>query len=97
MQMHWMLNRGDEVTNDQIKEIALANGFKLKEQPSGEMDLNPYVYDAVFEVILFTLGQIVADMTDLIDSKDTLESQQMLDRCEDIIERHINELRETTK
>ena len=33
------------MTNDQIKEIALANGFKLKEQPSGEIDLNPYVYD----------------------------------------------------
>ena len=33
------------MTNEQIKEIALANGFKLKEQPSGEMDLNPYVYD----------------------------------------------------
>lgn len=33
------------MTNDQIKEIALANGFKLKEQPSGEMELNPYVYD----------------------------------------------------
>ena len=32
------------MTNEQIKEIALANGFKLKEQPSGEMDLNPYVY-----------------------------------------------------
>ena len=33
------------MTNEQIKEIALANGFKLKEQPNGEMDLNPYVYD----------------------------------------------------
>lgn len=33
------------MTNKQIKEIALANGFKLKEQPNGEMDLNPYVYD----------------------------------------------------
>ena len=33
------------MTNDQIKEVALANGFKLKEQPCGEMDLNPYVYD----------------------------------------------------
>ena len=33
------------MTNDQIKEIALANGFKLKERPSGEMDLNPYVYE----------------------------------------------------
>ena len=28
-----------------IKRIALANGFKLKKQPGGEMDLNPYVYD----------------------------------------------------
>lgn len=33
------------MTNEQIKDIALANGFKLKEQPNGEMDLNPYVYD----------------------------------------------------
>lgn len=28
-----------------IKELALANGFKLKEQASGNMDLNTYVYD----------------------------------------------------
>ena len=32
------------MNNEQIKEIALANGFKLKEQPNGEVDLNPYVY-----------------------------------------------------
>lgn len=28
-----------------IKELALANGFKLKEQASGNIDLNAYVYD----------------------------------------------------
>ena len=28
-----------------IKEIALSNGFSLKEQASGNMDLNAYVYD----------------------------------------------------
>ena len=28
-----------------IKELALVNGFKLKEQASGNMDLNAYVYD----------------------------------------------------
>lgn len=42
-----MMNQGKGInmlTNDQIKEIALQNGFKLKEQPGGEMDLNPYVY-----------------------------------------------------
>lgn len=33
------------MTNEQIKQIALANGFKLKEQPDGNMDLNPCVYD----------------------------------------------------
>lgn len=30
------------MTNDQIKEIALANGFTIKE---GLTDLKPYVYD----------------------------------------------------
>ena len=33
------------MSKQQIKELALANGFKLKEQPDGSMDLNPYVYD----------------------------------------------------
>lgn len=30
--------------NKKIREIALKNGFKLKEQADGAMDLNPYVY-----------------------------------------------------
>lgn len=30
---------------DQIIALALANGFKLKQQPNGEMALNPYVFD----------------------------------------------------
>jgi len=29
---------------EQIKELALASGFKLKEQEDGSMDLNGYVY-----------------------------------------------------
>ena len=32
------------MNKQQVKELALSNGFKLKQQPSGEMDLNPYVY-----------------------------------------------------
>ena len=28
-----------------IKELALANGFSLKEQASGNMDLHSYVYE----------------------------------------------------
>lgn len=30
---------------ESVKKLALNCGFKLKEQPNGEMDLNPYVYD----------------------------------------------------
>ena len=30
---------------EKVKELALANGFKLKEQADGSMDLNAYVYD----------------------------------------------------
>ena len=33
------------MTENQIKEVALASGFKLKPQPDGGEDLNPYVYD----------------------------------------------------
>ena len=31
--------------NEEIEKLALENGFKLKHQPSGEMGLNPYVYE----------------------------------------------------
>jgi len=34
------------LTNAQIKEIFLANGFKEKDQGNGVVDLNPYVYTA---------------------------------------------------
>lgn len=30
---------------ERIKELAIANGFKLKEQSSGNMDLHSYVYE----------------------------------------------------
>lgn len=84
------------MTKDHMKDILLANGFKLKEQAGGTQDLNPYVYDAVSKVVLLTLGQIVADMTDFIDSKDMAESQHMLYKCIAVIDKHIAELREVT-
>jgi hypothetical protein len=34
-----------KLTKEQIKIAALDSGFKLKQQPSGVMDLNPYVYE----------------------------------------------------
>ncbi|KRS22852.1 hypothetical protein AAY72_01715 [Alishewanella sp. WH16-1] len=33
------------MNKETIKELALANGFKLKEQPDGTMDLNPYAFE----------------------------------------------------
>lgn len=33
------------LTNEEIRNLALASGFKLKEQANGSMDLNPYVYE----------------------------------------------------
>lgn len=35
------------MTNEQIKQILLAHGFKEKEQSDGRYDLNSYVYTAV--------------------------------------------------
>lgn len=35
------------MTNEQIKELALAHGFKLKEQPNGSKDFHPYIYELV--------------------------------------------------
>lgn len=43
--------------NQEIREIALANGFKLKQQMNGEMDLNPYVYDFARALIQRALFQ----------------------------------------
>lgn len=33
------------MNKQRVKELALANGFKLKQQPDGTEDLNPYVYE----------------------------------------------------
>ena len=35
-----------------VKKLALECGFKLKEQPDGSMDLNPYVYKFAEELVL---------------------------------------------
>ena len=42
----------DVLTVEEIRDTALANGFKLKLQPDGEMDLNPYVYTFVRSILI---------------------------------------------
>ncbi|BBI61741.1 hypothetical protein [Vreelandella sulfidaeris] len=50
------------MTNEQIRDLALANGFKLKAQPDGSEDLNPYVFDFARALIAAT------DRTDEVDA-----------------------------
>lgn len=50
------------MTNDDIKAIALANGFTLREQPDGSMDLNPYVYG--FARAMFEQGRGISAQAD---------------------------------
>lgn len=53
------------MTNDMIRQIALANGFKARTQDDGTTDLNPYVYDFA--------RALLADREAVIDD---LESRQ---------------------
>lgn len=39
------------MTPERIKALALANGFKLKLQPDGREDLNPYVYEFAADLV----------------------------------------------
>lgn len=50
------------MTDEQIKEIALANGFKLKEQPNGDVGLNPYVYDFARALISSEFDKLNTDL-----------------------------------
>ena len=49
-----------------IKEVALECGFKLKEQPNGELDLNPYVYTFADKLIKQTHISLLGDFKDTL-------------------------------
>ena len=54
-------------TNKQyIKEVALECGFKLKEQPNGDLDLNPYVYTFADKLIKQTHISLFGDFKDML-------------------------------
>lgn len=42
---------GLSIPRKTIRECCLRNGYKLKDQGNGVMDLNPYVYDAFVDLI----------------------------------------------
>ena len=54
-----------------IKELALANGFKLKEQASGNVDLNAYVYDFANAIEQAAKAQAVPEGFVLVEKKNT--------------------------
>ena len=61
-----------------IKELALANGFKLKEQASGNMDLNAYVYDFANAIEQEAKAQAVLEKDAVIKKlSDQLYTQEM--------------------
>lgn len=84
------------MTNEWIKEIALANGFKLKEQPSGEIDLNPYVYEFARAIAISKLDEAANDINDCEDFADTLDSHNMWLSCMGRVDDIINDIKEVT-
>ena len=49
-----------------VKELALECGFKLKEQPNGDLDLNPYVYTFADKLIKQTHISLLGDFKDML-------------------------------
>ena len=49
-----------------VKKLALECGFKLKEQPDGSMDLNPYVYTFADKLIKQTHISLLGDFKDTL-------------------------------
>ncbi len=56
-----------------IKELALANGFSLKEQASGNMDLHSYVYEFANAIEQAAKAQAVPEGFVVVNQKDLLE------------------------
>ena len=84
------------MTNDQIKEIALANGFKLKEQSSGEMDLNPYVYEFARALVILKLNEAANDINDCEEFADTPDGHNMWISCMGRVDDIINDVKEVS-
>ena len=56
-----------------IKELALANGFSLKEQASGNMDLHSYVYEFANAIERAVKAQAVPEGFVLVPKEPTLK------------------------
>ena len=78
---------------EQIKELALAKGFKPKTQPDGSEDLNPYVYGfaealmAPLQAEVGRLREVVASDTHLVSIKRLFEAEQERDQLKAALQR----------
>ena len=80
------------MTSDQIKEIALANGFKFKEQPNGEMDLNPYVYEFARVLLKIQNERIRMSLQNLSNEIDNTNDRRVIGYCLDWVQELIDEI-----
>ena len=62
-----------------VKKLALECGFKLKEQPDGGMDLNPYVYAFADKLIKQTHISLLGDFKDMLADIDSEINDAMLE------------------
>lgn len=76
------IKEGGVVDIQKVKELALANGFKLKEQASGNMDLNAYVYDFANAIEREVKAQAVPEGFVLIkdDTKTVVAIERMVEQ-----------------
>ncbi|WP_180060931.1 hypothetical protein [Acinetobacter sp. YH12124] len=63
-----------------IKELALANGFKLKDQASGIMDLNAHVYDFANAIEREVKSQAVPEGFALVPKEPNKQFKNVLSR-----------------
>ena len=69
-----------------VKELALANGFKLKEQADGSMDLNAYVYDFANAIEQAAKAQAVSEFQQSKQSEIEELTRQINSLNEEIIQ-----------
>ena len=69
------------IAKQYIKDVALDCGFKLKEQPDGDLDLNPYVYTFADKLIKQTHISLLGDFKDTLADVTSQINDAMLE-CE---------------
>ncbi|MFB6349961.1 hypothetical protein ACFBZI_11070 [Moraxella sp. ZJ142] len=77
---------------EEIKQLFLNNGFKLKAQPNGSVDLNPYVYEAAEALLerqtkkfLHLINTLHAELMNLEDDECNIARQDILEQLHSLV------------